>query len=151
MYSPVSRLRADLLVTSAEGTPQLIIEVKKYHQGIPLGLVRAVRERVAVSSPGSYFLFISTQRFWLWPPRAPAPSFEGEADALLAQYIDLTQAPLASLSGHEFELLVYSWLSSVIFKPAATLLTMPGQQWLVTTGLQPLIYKGFIRLDAALD
>lgn len=148
MYPPTSRLRADLLVTSDDGTTQLIIEAKKSGKADIVGVAKAMREHIAVNSPNSYFLFISTQKFWLWPPLTMEPTYEGNANALLERYVDLAKVPLSTLGGREFELLVYSWLSSIIFKPATTLLNMPGQQWLVTTGLQPLIYRGHIHLEA---
>jgi hypothetical protein len=148
MYPPTSRLRADLLVTSDDGTTQLIIEAKKSGKADIASVAKEMREHVAASSPNSYFLFISTKKFWLWSPLATEPTYEGDANTLLERYVDLAKVPLNSLGGREFELLVYSWLSSIIFKPAATLLDMPGQQWLVTTGLQPLIHRGYIHLEA---
>lgn len=148
MYSPTSRLRTDLLVTSDDGTTQLIIEAKKSVKAGIAGVAREMREHVAASNPNSYFLFVSTQKFWLWSPFAMEPTYEGEANTLLERYVDIAKVPLNSLGGREFELLVYSWLSSIIFKSATTLLDMPGQQWLVTTGLHPLIYKGYIHLEA---
>ncbi|GAB2452226.1 hypothetical protein GCM10011375_39200 [Hymenobacter qilianensis] len=148
MYTSTSRLRADLLVKSEDGTTQLIIEAKKSSRADIVGVAQVIREQVTATVSSSYFLFISTQKFWLWPPLAMEPTYEGDTATLLERYVDLTKVPLITLGGREFELLIYSWLSSIIFKPATTLLEMPGQQWLVTTGLHPLIYKGYIHLEA---
>lgn len=149
MYSIADHWLADLLVTSEDGTTQLLIETKKAAATGMVDMARTIRKQVAASIPNSFFLFISTQRFWLWSPAAVEPVYEGNTDALLGRYVNLKKTPLHTLSGRGFLLLVYSWLGSVIFKPAQTLLEMPGQKWLVTSGLQPLIYKGYIHLEAS--
>lgn len=147
MYPTAARQLADLLVTSEDGTTQLVVEVKRNSQPETMAAAQAMREQVAASNPACFFLCVSPQRFWLWSPISIVPVYEGDTKALLNRYIDLQKAPLATLGEREFMLVVYAWLSSVIFKPAETLSTMPGQQWLVTTGLQPLIYRGYIQLE----
>ncbi|MDJ0365900.1 hypothetical protein QMK33_12120 [Hymenobacter sp. H14-R3] len=147
MYPTTARLLTDLFVTSEDGTTQLVIEVKRSARPELAEAAQAMRELVAASSPVCFFLFISTQKFWVWNPASAVPAYEGDTEALLTRYINLKKVPLATLGGREFILLVYSWLGSIIFKPAETLLKMPGQEWLVTTGLQPLIHRGYIHLE----
>lgn len=137
-----------MLLTSEDGTTQLVIETKR-HEGPEMAeAAQAMRERVAARVPGSFFLFVSTRQYWLWAPSAATPTHQGDTAALLERYINLDKIPLATLGSREFNLVVYSWLGSVIFKPAEVLLKMPGQEWLVTTGLHPVIYRGYIHLEA---
>ena len=146
MLITAPKLQADLLVTSQEGKTQLVIETRRTAEGDWDEEVQKMREQAAAYAPGSFFLFITLRQFVLWAPSAVAPTYRGDTNALLGRYIDLNRVPLSDLRGQGFKLLVYSWLGSVIFKPAETLLALPGQQWLVETGLQPLIYRGYIQL-----
>jgi hypothetical protein len=148
MLSSIVHRLADLSVTAEDGTIQLLIETKHQYQVDSLEAAQAIWQRVMDRHADSYFLFISTRKFWLWLPGATEASYQGETDQLLRRYVNLNKVPLATLGGREFTLLVYSWLGSIIFKPASTLLTIPGQEWLVTTGLHSHIYRGFIHLEA---
>lgn len=148
MSSSVVHRLADLSVTAEDGTTQLLIETKHQYQADSSAAARAVWQHVEDRYTNSFFLFVSTRKFWLWSPGATEASYQGETDQLLERYVNLNKVPLATLGGREFTLLVYSWLGSIIFKPASTLLTIPGQEWLVTTGLHSHIYRGFIHLEA---
>lgn len=143
-------LRADILVTASDGTTQLVVEVKR-NKGKDIETVaRAVREQIKRYAPDSFFLFVATGQFWLWAPTASAPAYQGDTAVLLGRYANLEKIPLVMFDEQEFTLLVYSWLGSVTFKSAEALRQLPGQAWLVDTGLQPLIYRGYIQREAVL-
>ena len=146
LLAPV--LRADMLVTASDGSAQLVVEVKRGLERDLGGVAQATWERVGRYAPDSFFLFVATRQFWLWAPAATTPTYQGDTATLLGRYLNLDRIPLATLDEREFSLLVYSWLGSVIFKSAEALRQLPGQSWLVETGLQPLIYRGYIQLES---
>lgn len=143
-------LRADILVTAGDGTTQLVVEVKRNLGKEMETVARAIRERAKGYVPDSFFLFVATRQFWLWAPAASAPVYQGDTAALLGRYANLEKIPLATLDELDFNLLVYSWLGSVMFKSAEALRQLPGQAWLVDTGLQPLIYRGYLHREVVL-
>ena len=111
MLSAPTRLRADILVASEDGTNRLLIEVKRLESNELLA-ANTFHQRAAALVPGCFLLFVSTRKFWLWAPTATAPTHEGDTVALLRRYLDLDRVPLASLTGQELDLVVYSWVSS---------------------------------------
>lgn len=143
-----AQLRADLLVTSEDGAPQLVIEVNN-GRDIGTSLPAATHAQYKAMGAVGFLLLVTPRRFWLWSPAAEAPTYEGDTSTLLERYIHLDKVPLATLDGRGFSSVVYSWLGSIIFKPAEVLLTIPGQEWLVETGLHPHIYRGYIHWEAA--
>lgn len=146
MYSTSAFLQTDLLVTAEDGVPHLLVEVRSHAQaGRVIG--QALWRQVVAEQPGNYLLFITNQRFWLWQPGHPEPVYEGDTADLLARYIQLDRVPLSSLDGRELTTVVYAWLGSIIFKPAAVLAAWPAQQWLVESGLHSLIYRGYIQWE----
>lgn len=144
--TPAVRLRADILVTSQEGQPRLLVETKR---GRYATIHLAVGQGERVIPPDCYFLVVTPQRYWLTLPQADMPAHEGETTPLLERYIDTEKVPLNSLRDAEFASVVASWLGSVMFKSAEMLLTMPAQRWLVETGLHQEIRRGYIKREAA--
>ena len=151
MMSP--RFRTDIVVTSPAGTIELIVEVKQT-RGVEATLeaVAQLRTYLRALQQEPYVLLIDPSRFSLWSMASAdaAPIYEGETFLLLANYIDLQKISLQQLDNQGFALVVYSWLGSVIFKPATTLLAMPAQKWLVESGLHEHIYRGFIQQESIL-
>lgn len=139
------RLRADILVTSQEGEPRLLVETKKSRFDTSK-LVVGAADRLIPSE--CYFLLITPLAFWLVPPQAENATYEGQTEALLERYIDTEKVPLNTLGDAEFASVVASWLGSVIFKTAEVLLTIPAQRWLVETGLHQEIRRGYIKREA---
>lgn len=145
---PLTAVHPDLVVTSAEGVPQLLVEAKS--QSNLWAVAAEWHQRAALHNPFCFLLFVATDKFWLWTPGGVEPAYEGNTMPLVERYIDLHKVPLATVRGQAFESLIYAWLGSVIFKPASVLLELPAQQWLVDTGLHPLIYRGYIQWEASL-
>jgi hypothetical protein len=144
----LTAVHPDLVVTSAEGIPQLLVEAKS-QQNIA-ALAGEWQQRAAGYSPACFSLFVATDKFWLWAPAGTSPAYEGDTIPLLERYINLDKVPLTTVRGQAFESLVYAWLGSVIFKPANVLVELPAQRWLVETGLHPLIYRGYIQWESSL-
>lgn len=146
-------LRTDIMVTSPEGEVELLIEVKHMPSasGASAGL-NQLRAYLRTLQQPSYLMLVNAGRFWLWNTVSlvDEPIYEGETPALLANYIDLQKVPLSRLDERGLISVVYSWLGSILFKPAATLLTLPAQKWLVDSGLHAHIYRGYIHQEKAL-
>ena len=139
------QLHADILVTSPEGDPRLVVEIKRSRYATR-HLATGQSDRAV--PPDCYLLVITPQEYWLTPPRADNASHKGATDALLERYIDTEKVLLSTLGDAEFASVVASWLGSIVFKPAHVLLTMPAQRWLVESGLHPEIARGHIRREA---
>lgn len=149
LHSPV--IRPDFTVSSAAGEEQLLVEVKNW---TPTA-AQALELRQQFDHFDCYFLLTTPDRMLLWTPVAAgqsltAASYAIEASPVLANYLTLERYPLKALSGQDLSLVVSSWLGSIIFKPAATLMEMPAQAWLVQSGLHERIYRGYIRREQPL-
>lgn len=157
MYSDSNSIRPDFIVSSATGVKQLLVEVKKWvpapMQSDQYTVVNHQRERMGVAD--CYYLLVTPERMTLWPPASAmqgnsiwrAASQQVLSADVLANYLAIERYPLTALSEQELSLIVSSWLSSVMFKPAATLLAMHAQAWLVQSGVHEAIYRGYVRRE----
>lgn len=157
MYSDSNSIRPDFIVSSATGEKQLLVEVKKWLPALMQSgqhtLINKQREKIGLAE--CYFLLVTPEVITLWPP---ASAIRGESvlrglsrqmpsAEVLANYLSIERYPLNALSEQELSLIVSSWLGSVMFKSAATLLEMPFQAWLVQSGLHQVIYRGYVRRE----
>lgn len=157
MYSDSNSIRPDFIVSSATGEKQLLVEVKKWlpmpMQSGQHAVISHQRERTGLSN--CYYLLVTPERMTLWPPASAAQgnsimrsaTRQVRSAEVLANYLAIERYPLTALSEQELSLIVSSWLGSVIFKPAATLLSMPAQAWLVQSGVHEAIYRGYVRRE----
>ena len=141
-------IRPDFVITSATGEEQLLVEVKTW---MPTPKqAQALRQQYG--HPDCYFLLATPERMALWLPMQEeqllaASAYSVDAAVVLANYLTLERHPLQALNGQEFSLVISSWLGSVMFKPARTLLDMPAQAWLVDAGVHERIYRGYIHRE----
>lgn len=157
MYSDNNSIRPDFIVSSATGENRLLVEVKKWAptpmQSGQHAVVNHQREQIGLSN--CYYLLVTPERMTLWPPSAAAHSDSVLRSAtrqvlsveVLADYLAIERYPLTTLSEQELSLIVSSWLGSVMFKPAETLLSMPAQAWLVQSGVHEAIHRGYVRRE----
>lgn len=146
-------IRTDIMVTSPEGEMELLIEVKRTPSAsAAITELTQLRTYLQVLQQDSYLMLVNPGKFWLWNSTSTVdePIYEGETPSLLANYIDLQKVPLSQLDERGLISVVYSWLGSIIFKPATTLLTLPTQKWLVDSGLHEHIYRGYIHQEKTL-
>lgn len=149
LHQPI--IRPDFMITSATGEKQLLVEVKTW---LPAPS-QAQELRRQYGHPECYFLLATPDHLLLWLPTQgeqplAASAYSVEASAVLANYITLERHPLRTLTGQDFSLVISSWLGSVMFKPAGTLLEMPEQAWLVDSGVHERIYRGYIHRERGL-
>lgn len=149
LYRPA--VRPDFTISSATGEEQLVVEVKNW----ALTPAQAQEQRQRYGHPDCYFLLATPDYMALWLPakdgQASSPSvYKADAAAVLANYLTIERHPLRALQEQDFSLVISSWLGSVMFKPASTLLEMPAQAWLVESGLHERIYRGYIHREQLL-
>lgn len=153
MYPPV-QTHPDLLVVSSSGEKQLLVEVKSWLptaiEDTPADWAQQTRNRRHFAD--GYLLLVTPESVALWLPPlvnavADVPPIRQPSADVLANYLKIESYPLAALSEQELQLVVTAWLGSVMFKPAATLLALPAQAWLVESGLHAAIFRGFIRRE----
>ncbi|GAA3992964.1 hypothetical protein [Hymenobacter antarcticus] len=149
VHHPV--ISPDFVITSATGEEQLLVEVKTW---MPTP-AQAQELRQNYGHPACYFLLATPDHMALWLPTQGeqplvASAYSVDASLVLANYLTLERHPLQALDGQVFSLVVSSWLGSVMFKPARTLLDMPAQAWLVESGVHERIYRGYIHRERQL-
>ena len=149
LHHPV--IHPDFVITSATGEEQLLVEVKTW---MPTP-AQAQELHRRYGYPDCYFLLATPDRMALWLPTqheqpGASSTYAVDASVVLANYLTIERHPLQALTGQELSLVISSWLGSVMFKPARTLLDMPGQAWLVESGLHERIYRGYIHRERGL-
>ncbi len=141
----------DFTISSATGEEQLVVEVRSW---MPTP-AQAQEQRQRYGSPTCYFLLATPDRMALWLPAQneqllAASAYTVDTSLVLANYLTIERHPLQALDGQVFSLVVSSWLGSIMFKPARTLLDMPAQAWLVESGLHERIYRGYLHREQLL-
>lgn len=160
--------RADLLGYDADGTLQLVIELKPRMQSGAMATAGQWFQDIGQQRPELYALFITPEYILLRMPAGrrlseprlllmramlKAQLFErirGEmdyavgADASLDMAIDTQRVPLQKLDPLGLQRVVESWLDSCLATPAAKLTELPAQGWLVNSGLHQALQKGQI-------
>lgn len=157
LHSPA--IRPDFTVSSVTGEAQLVVEVKNWTPTPARAFNQrqmANEQRRMFDYPECYFLLVNPNQMALWLPvengqHLMASAYNVDSTLVLANYLTIERHPLRALTEQDFSLVISSWLGSVIFKPAQTLLEMPAQAWLVESGLHERIYRGYIHREQLLS
>ena len=98
-----------------------------------------------------FFLVVALDRIYLWPqsdttPELILPTYEIEAEPVLNPYLVGTRVDLKTIGGPTFDLLVFSWLSALVYSrdPAPS-----GQSWLEESGFLEAVRNGRLYDQAA--
>lgn len=153
LHSPT--IRPDFTVSSATGEEQLLVEVKNWTSTSAKADKQRrtlIAQRRMFGHPECYFLLVTPSHMALWLPAEDEQliaisAYEMKSALVLANYLTIERHPLQTLTEQDFSLVISSWLGSVMFKPESTLLEMPGQAWLVESGLHARIYRGYIHRE----
>jgi hypothetical protein len=144
---------ADILVTSADHTPQLVVEVKNRTGVTPEWAVRLRRNLLAHAAvPHTpFFMLALPDRFFLWKgqhtsPDAPADYVVDAAD-LLRPYAGGNGAGEGASSGYALELMISAWLHDLL--RADHLEPDERLAWLFDSGLYDAIRHGAVRTEAS--
>lgn len=143
----------DFTVTSEEGQNKLLVEVKtRAPYSDHTEAVWPVELRQEFGQFDCFFLLVTAERMMLFLPGSLESGgiIAGkDSNEVLASYLNLARFPLTQLGEQELYSVVRSWLGSIMFKSAETLLADDAQAWLVTSGLHAQIYRGYINREQA--
>ncbi|CAN5605819.1 hypothetical protein BH24GEM3_BH24GEM3_24740 [soil metagenome] len=145
--------RADIIVTSADHTPQLVVEVKNRTDMSPEWAARLRRNLFAHAAvlPTPFFMLALPDRFYLWKGEhtsgdAPA-DYVIDASDLLRPYSGGNGAGEESSSGYALELMISSWLHDLL--RAEHLAPDERLAWLFDSGLYDAIRHGAVHTEAS--
>jgi hypothetical protein len=114
-------MKADLVVYDRNGQIALIAEIKRKTGCSPEWAAKWRRNILAHGGMPDikFFMIALPDRFYLWKnadsaPEPVAPTFEIDAEPLLAPYLKESGMLPKDISGQGFELIVSAWLNSVL-------------------------------------
>ena len=157
MVASRSIRRPDIIVHSSDGAVQLVVEAKGLSDKTDEWAATFRRNLVAHGAiPESrFFLLAMTDYFYLWrgasADYAP-PDYKVAAKDVLKLYLQnkyLQDLTIRELSGQGFELLVETWLGTLINSRLSEAASEPGDAWLFDSGLYESIKNGYSEIEPA--
>ncbi len=151
--SSVIAQAADIEVRAPNGELRLVVEVKKKnHSSIEWAIAyrrNLYQDALLPSSP--YFLLTLADYFYLWKDadRAAltlAPDYIEPAAPLLSEYLGAKK--LEDVSSVGFEIIVESWLASIINSSFESVKAEARYRWLVDSGLHQAIAQGVLQFES---
>ncbi len=157
--------RADIAVYAPDGSLQLVVEVKNRPGASADWAARMFRNMTVHSAmPNTpFFMLALPDVFYLWDnrrspfPHKPrsvedgfSPDYEIDAVRALAPYLDEPSASLYDLSEQGLELLVASWLTSLLNSDLTRDTAGPELYWLFDSGFYDAAKKGSLATEAVL-
>lgn len=144
---------ADIVVTSPDHTPQLVVEVKNRTDVTP-GWAAKLRRNLlthAAVPPAPFFMLALLDRFYLWKGEhashdAPA-DYVVDASELLRPYAGSDGGGQAVGSGYTLELMISAWLQDLL--RAEHIERDERLSWLFDSGLYDAIRHGAVRTEAS--
>lgn len=125
----------------------LVVEVKSQLNTSPEWAARLRRNILAHSTfPNApYFLMVFPDRFYLWKDtdltdEPIAPTYVTDAGPVFQPYFAQSGIAAHQISGSSFELIVASWLNTIIHMTPDQL--DAPQQWLIESGLYSAVFGG---------
>ena len=150
-------MKADLVVYDRNGQIVLIAEVKRK---IGVSAKWAAKWRSNMLSHGSqpntkFFMIALPDRFYLWKdagttPKPTNPTFEIDAGPVLKPYLDESGITPENISGQSFELIVATWLNSILGITNPLNQVSPVQDWINQSGLSEAISGGYLKHEVTL-
>lgn len=146
--------QADIAVFSLDDRLQLVVEVKN-KKGANLEWVTNMRRNLFAHSAvpnAPFFLLTLPDRFYLWknanPLELTPPDYEIDPTPILRTYTDTTGVHLNRLSEYRFELIINSWLNSLLNTNLTRETAEPHEAWLFDSGLYEAIKHGSVKTEA---
>ena len=142
----------NFIAYSAEHQPRLVVEVKlsAHLRQNESNWLQNIRQQYGQNN--CYFLFATPEQLFLWLPETNStamPDYTKDAEAVLAERVDMNRFPLNSLNNNQLESIIYAWLMLAQFTPAEQVQANPAQSWLIASGLHAAIYRGDLTRQAA--
>lgn len=146
--------QADIAVFSPDERLQLVVEVKNKKEASSEWVTNMRRNLFAhsVVPDAPFFLLALPDRFYLWKNANPLdltlPDYEIDPTPILRTYIDATGVYLNRLSEYGFELIINSWLNSLLNTNLTRENAEPHETWLFDSGLYEAIKHGSVKTEA---
>jgi hypothetical protein len=146
----------DLSIHNRNGQQILDIEVTTKLNASPEWAARFRRNILAHGTfpKAPYFLMVFPDRFYLWTG-ADAQSDQREltytidARPILQPYFEGARVTAEQISGQSLELIVASWLGTIIYSEKSPEDIDESQRWLVDSGLYDAVVGGKFKHEAA--
>jgi hypothetical protein len=147
---------ADIAVYSPDNRLQLIAEVKGKTGATPEWAAQMRRNLLAHSAipPSRFFLLATPEHFYLWKdgsesPEMKAPHSIVDARPIVDPYIKDTLISREQISDSSLQLILTSWLSSLVNSKLTAESVGPSEKWLFDSGLYEAIRHGSIETEAS--
>ncbi|HEV8241406.1 MAG TPA: hypothetical protein VGS57_18735 [Thermoanaerobaculia bacterium] len=141
---------ADIAVFDRQDRPVLIAEVKAKKRSSPewAAMLRRNLETHRISPAAKYFLVATPSDFYFWLERPGAgqplrPDFQVDTQSVLEPHLRSEWEP-AGLSGGAFEILVASWLNSLVQGHGEERLPAGLAEWLRNHGVLEAMRGGHV-------
>lgn len=147
---------ADIVVYSPDNRLQLVAEVKGKTGATPEWAAQMRRNLVTHSAipPARFFLLATPEQFYIWEngsdsTEMKAPDSIVDARPIIDPYIKDTQISREQISGSSLQLILASWLSSLVNSNLTPESAPPSEKWLFDSGLYEAIKHGSIETEAS--
>ncbi len=144
----------DIAVSGADGTLQLVLEIKNV-PGASAEWVTLMRRNLLAHSflpPAPFFLLVLPDFLYLWTESSTAdrlakPDYKIEAGDILAPYLKYNQS-LIELSRYGLEMLTVSWLEDILHADLRPDSIDGNLKWIFDSGLYRAVTNGSLELEA---
>lgn len=146
----------DLSIDNRNGQRILDIEVKTKLNASAEWAAQFRRNILAhgIFPKAPYFLMVFPDRFYLWTDadaqsEQNEPTYTIDARPILQPYFERAGVTAAQISGQSLELIVASWLGTIIHSDKSPEIIDESQRWLVDSGLYDAVVGGKFKHEAA--
>jgi hypothetical protein len=147
---------ADIAVYSPDNRLQLIAEVKSKTGATADWAAQMRRNLLAHSAipPTHFFLLATPEYFYIWKdgaesPEVKAPDSIVDARPIVDPYIKDTRISREQISDSSLQLILTSWLSSLMNSRLSAESVPQSEKWLFDSGLYEAIKHGSIETEAS--
>lgn len=144
----------DIAVTGADGTLQLVLEIKNVPGATAEWVILMRRNLLAHSflPPAPFFLLVLPDFLYLWTGSSTLdglakPDYKIETSEMLAPYLKYNQS-LIELSRYGLEMLTVSWLEDILHADLRRNSVDGKLRWIFDSGLYRAITNGSLELEA---
>ncbi|MDP8964446.1 MAG: hypothetical protein M3O33_10775 [Cyanobacteriota bacterium] len=145
----------DLSIHNRNGQRIIDIEVKTKLNALPEWAARFRRNILAHGTfpKAPYFLMVFPDRFYLWTDadaqsEQSKPTYTIDARPILQPYFERAGVTAEQISDQSLELIVASWLGTIIYSEKSPEDIDESQRWLVDSGLYDAVVGGKFKHEA---
>jgi len=150
-------MKADFVVYDRNGQIVLIAQVKR-KTGVSAEWASKWRRNMlshGVLPDAKYFLIALMDRFYLWKdagnaPEPVAPTFEIDAGPVVKPYLDESGISAENISPQSFELIIATWLNSVLHIKIPMNEENEIRKWITDSGLSEAVSGGYLKHEVTL-